>query len=98
MNTFQASTGPSARTSGQYGNPNGHHAAFGCASASGRKLYGSTHGARACSSWCPASQSRYSLWRWSPGAASPWPGAPPAMKLDQAWTTAGSVATTAATR
>ena len=50
------------------------------ASTSGWKLYGSRHGARPCSSWCPTSQSWYPVWRWSPGAASPWPARPSAMK------------------
>ena len=54
--TFHASTVPSTAWSGQYTYPNGQPARFQRGLTSGWKLYGSRHGARPCSSWCPTSQ------------------------------------------
>ena len=56
--TFQPTTTPSARQSGQKGRPNGQAAGFSWGSATGRNEYGSRHGNRPCSIWCPGSQRR----------------------------------------
>ena len=56
--TFQPTTTPSARQSGQKGRPNGQAAGFSWGSATGRNEYGSRHGYRPCSIWCPGSQRR----------------------------------------
>ncbi len=53
---FQATTAPKAATSGQKGRPNGQPPKFTRGELSGWNVYGSSHGARPCSSWCPTSQ------------------------------------------
>ena len=54
---------PSSARSGQNGIPSSHPCRFGDASASGRNVYGSAHGAAPCSSWCPGSQNAQPSWR-----------------------------------
>ena len=53
---FHPTTDPNAASSGQNGTPNGHPPKFTRGLLSGRNVYGSSHGARPCSSWCPTSQ------------------------------------------
>jgi len=53
---FHASTAPNAANRGQYGSPKTSPAKFARGEISGWKLYGSSHGARRCSSWWPKSQ------------------------------------------
>ena len=92
VKTFHASTAPSAATSGQYGSPKTSPWKFARGESSGRKLYGSRHGAFRCPSWWSNSQRFQLVCRWSPGVASAIVGGAAARKCDVTCASAGHVA------